>query len=98
MAIHIDEKITIWDRFSIDEEHKESLLEFLKDNPTSDLSDVLEWADSQGIDGEHSTLLDTGEVMTVEENDGNCTLEITQDAESQLAGECLFNNVAGILE
>lgn len=78
--IHIDSKITIWDRFSIDEEHKEALMEFLKENPDITASDITQWASDNGIEGEHSTLTDTGEELTPAENKGASTIEVVEDA------------------
>lgn len=75
--IHIDSKITIWDRFSLDDEHKEALQEFLQENPDTLASDISDWASELGIDGEHETLTDTGDEMTPDENGGEATVEIS---------------------
>lgn len=78
--IHIDSKITIWDRFSIDDEHKEELMEFLRQNPDATANDIIDWASDNAIDGEHSTITDTGEPMTPDENDGQSTVEVIQSS------------------
>jgi hypothetical protein len=85
--IHIDSKITVWDRFSIADEHEESLLEFLHNNPMATASDILQWASDSGIDGEHSTLIETGAEMTPEENDGASTIEVIRDPQENLLWE-----------
>jgi len=74
MPIHIDSKITIWDRFSVDDEHKEELMEFLKQNPGASASDILEAMADQAYG--HTTLVDTGEELTPEGNGGEATVEV----------------------
>jgi hypothetical protein len=89
--IHIDSKITIWDRFSIDDEHKDDLLEFLDGNPEATTADIIEWAEAHDISGEHDTLHDTGEDMTVEENGGNATIEVS-DMQGYSSGLTIWTN------
>jgi hypothetical protein len=78
--IHIDSKITIWNRFSIDDEYKEELVEFLRQDPEATANDIIDWASDNGIDGEHSTILNPGITMTPDENDGLATAKIIQSS------------------
>jgi hypothetical protein len=78
--IHIDSKITIWDRFSIDDEHKEELLKFINGTKAVTADDITNWASDSGIYGEHSTITDTGDPMTPDDNDGQATVEVVQSS------------------
>ena len=40
--IHIDQKFTIWERFSIEDENKEALESFLKENPKASGLEIYE--------------------------------------------------------
>ena len=48
--IHIDQKYTIWERFSIEDENQEALESFLKENPKASGLDIYDWAYEQGLD------------------------------------------------
>ena len=90
--IHIDSKITIWDRFTIDDKHEPELMEFLSGNPGTSAQDIIVWAENQGIAGEHSTLIETGEELSPADNGGAATLEVMrQDGEGL---KTIFTNVA----
>ena len=74
--ISIDSKITIWNRFQIEDEAQEALMKFLEAHPNASFSEILRWASKNDIEGEHSTLDDTGVEMTPEENGGQPTVEV----------------------
>jgi hypothetical protein len=75
--INIDSKITIWDRFCLEDECKDELMKFLKEMPAATAGDILEWANVSGFEpSDHETLTDTGEEMTPSENKGEATLEV----------------------
>ena len=80
--IHIDTKITIWERFSIGDEHKEALDLFLKENPDATYLELYDWAADNDGDPTTEILDGTEELMSKEENGGFPTLEILQDAKS----------------
>lgn len=75
--IHIDQKITIWERFSIEDEHLEALESFLKENPKATSLDIYDWAHKEGLDPHCEMLTDTQEVLEPQDNEGETTLEIT---------------------
>ena len=80
--IHIDAKITIWERFTIGDEHKEALKLFLKENPDATYLELYEWAADNDGDPETEYLEGTDEPMTTAENGGFSTLEILQDSQA----------------
>jgi hypothetical protein len=76
--IHIDYKVTTWERFSIDEEHKEALEEFLKENPEADATDIFNWAADEGLEDPYCDNIDgSEEILFPKDNGGQPTLEIT---------------------
>lgn len=75
--IHIDQKITAWERLSLNDECKQDLLQFLKNNPFANSLDIYDWAHEQGYDPSSELLEGTQEVMSPEENDNQPTMEIT---------------------
>jgi len=77
--IYIDQKFTIWERFSIEDENKEALESFLKENPQASSLDIYDWAHEQGLDPHCEILEGTQESLDSQDNDGQATLEITQD-------------------
>lgn len=77
--IHIDQKYTIWERFSIEDENKEALESFLKENPKASGLDIYDWAHEQGLDPHCEMLDETQELLEPQDNGGETTLEITLD-------------------
>ena len=75
----IDYKTTIWERFEIEDENKDLLLAFLKDNPEAGPSDIYVWYCENGGDPHCETIEGTSEEMSVEENGGSSTIEILLD-------------------
>jgi len=83
----IEYKITTWERFEIDDEHREAVESFLKDNPKADAMDIFDWACDNNIAMPRIEKLDeTDELMSPEENKGQATLEILINDKS------IFNN------
>jgi hypothetical protein len=82
--IHIDQKVTTWQRFSIDEEHREELEKFLKENPEADGSDIYDWASNNDLDPYCESMEGQGldELISPEENGGQPTLEIISNNEA----------------
>jgi hypothetical protein len=80
--IHIDQKYTIWERFSIEDENKEALESFLKENPQASSFDIYDWAHKEGLDPHCEMLTDTQEALEPQDNGGETTLEIIQHAKT----------------
>jgi hypothetical protein len=72
----IDYKTTVWERFEIEDQDKDLLLEFLKQNPEASAMDIYAWYCDNGGDPHCETIEGTSEEMSVEENGGSSTLEI----------------------
>ena len=76
----IDYKTTVWERFEIDDQDKDLLLEFLKENPEASAMDIYDWYSTNiGGDPYCQCLDETTNEMSVGENGGNSTLEILLD-------------------
>jgi hypothetical protein len=84
--MHIDYKITTWERFEIDDEHREALESFLKDNPKADAMNIYNWACDNDIDPYVEKIEGTDKLMFPEDNDNQATLEILVNE------ECIFSN------
>ena len=72
----IDYKITTWERFEIEDEHKQALLDFLKENPRATGIDIYNWYSDMGGDPYVEVQSGTENVMSLEENGGYSTLEV----------------------
>jgi len=77
--IHIDQKMTVWERFSIEDEYKESLEAFLKESPDATSLEIYDWACDNGLDPHCETIEGTQELISTKENGGAPVLEIQQD-------------------
>ena len=72
----IDFKTTVWERLEMEEEKKDSLLEFLKENPNATATDIYDWYSENGGDPYAIPIEGTSHDMLPEENSGYSTLEI----------------------
>jgi hypothetical protein len=72
----IDYKITTWERFDIEDEHKDALLAFLRENPKATAMDIYNWYCDIGGDPCPYGVDGTEEFMTPKQNRGFATLEI----------------------
>ena len=88
----IDYKTTVWERFEIEDEHKESLLEFLKENPEASAMDIWNWYSDNGGDPHCETIEGTSVEMSPEENNGYSTLQIV--SETLNGNETIYQNGA----
>jgi hypothetical protein len=84
----VDYKITTWERFDIDDEHKDALLAYLKENPKASAMEILDWAFDIGADPYVEKVEGSDEEMTPEENNGHSTIEVL----ASRWGEVLFRN------
>ncbi len=88
--IHIDQKFTIWERFSIEDENKEALESFLKENPKASGLEIYDWAHELGLDPECEMLIDSQEAPEPQDNGGEATLEII--IEEPVMGQTLLHS------
>jgi hypothetical protein len=86
----IDYKTTVWERFEIEDQDKDLLLEFLKQNPEASAMDIYIWYCDNGGDPHCETIEGTSEEMSVEENGGSSTLEIV--SETYDGNEIIYQN------
>jgi len=84
--IYIDQKITTWERFGIDDEHKDALFQFMKENSLFTSLDLYDWAYEQGYDPHMEIIEGAEETVDPYENNKQATIEILQDEET------LWNN------
>jgi hypothetical protein len=75
----IDYKTTVWERFEIEDKHKESLLKFLEENPEALASEIYDHYCENGGDPHRETIEGTSEEMSVDENGTFSTIEIICD-------------------
>jgi len=75
----IDYKTTVWERFEIEDEHKESLLKFLKENPETSAMEIYDHYRDEIGGGHCETIEGTSVEMSPEENNGYSTIEILCD-------------------
>lgn len=90
MEIHY--KSTIWNRITIpDQVDKEYILDQLKEGiHPLDL-------DMQGdFNSTYDVIYDTEEIISIEDNNGNSTIELMDDIEGKSDLTCIWNNVEGI--
>lgn len=77
--MRVEYKITTWESFWIEDEHKESLLAFLKENPEADAMEIYDWALELGCDSYIERIDGVDDFITPEENAGQATIEILTD-------------------
>jgi hypothetical protein len=77
--IKIDQKMTVWARFEIEDEHEEALKAYLEENPLANYDDLYNWACEMGEDPVSEYLEGTEEELTPDDNGGQSTLEINLD-------------------
>ena len=71
--MHVDFKVTAWERVQIPEEKKEEVLKGLKDGTIATANDLVEFVGEGGnYDG---VIAETEEQMVTSENDGQPTIE-----------------------
>lgn len=83
----IDYKTTVWERFEIEDENKDLLLAFLKENPKASASEIYDWYCDNGGDPQLETIEGAYEEMTVEQNCGASTIEVLSSD-----GEMIYQN------
>lgn len=79
---HIDFKITIWERVTVDDDMVPDVIERIKNGSITCSNDLID--EGEYYDG---ILYDSSEQMTVEENDNQSTIEVYEK------NEMVFSNV-----
>jgi hypothetical protein len=83
---HIDFKITSWERVQVSDDKVEEIISKIKSGEISSSEDLIELT----INSEYLGIIDdTTEQMTIEENDGQSTIEILVDTETVFTNESL---------
>jgi hypothetical protein len=72
----IDYKLTVWERFEIEDEHKDALLAYLEENPQATGLNIYNWYCSIGGDPYVEPQEGTEDYLKPEENGGFATLEV----------------------
>jgi len=83
----LDEKVTIWNRVNIPDEHKDEVLSLLRDGLSQD--DIICTFVEKGIELDQELLLDTCETIDPEENGNMSTLELMNN---NMPREIIFSN------
>lgn len=79
--MHVDFKITTWERVEFDEEHNEAVRQAVIDGKITSANELIDFLADRG-DGNFTCekLTDVDEQMTVEENGGCSTVEVWEDS------------------
>ena len=77
----VDFKITNWERIEIPEDKIQEVIERIKNGTCTQASDLMDIGSYEGV------LEDTGEQMSITENDGQCTIDVIADD-----GDPIFDN------
>jgi len=75
--MHVDFKVTAWERVQIPEEMQEDVLKGLKDGTIATANDLVEFVGEKGnYDG---VIAESEEQMVISENDGQPTIEFHKE-------------------
>jgi hypothetical protein len=75
--MHVDFKITTWERVEFDEEHNEAVKQAVIDGKIESANDLINFlADRGDVNIDCEKLIEVDEQMTVEDNGGCSTVEI----------------------
>jgi hypothetical protein len=88
--MQIDFKITTWERISVPQELQEAVTKAIASEEITCADDLFEMFGDDCFN--EGYLSDVSQQMTIEENDGNATIEVLNDK-----GETIFDNVNGII-
>jgi hypothetical protein len=80
--MHVDFKITTWERVFIPESDREKVLELLKSKTVESAEDLFNELDADDLIREE--VEEVSIQMTVEENDGNSTIEMYEETGSPI--------------
>lgn len=82
--ITIEQKFSVWMRFTFKGKHRIALSNFLKKHPRATYFDICDWAEERGVDLSEWTeevLTETEDAMTTERNWGFPALKVWKDEE-----------------
>ncbi len=79
--MHIDFKITTWERVIVPNNLKDEVLQAIKDEKITSSNGLHDWLSENGheVDTEYSIIPEVEEKMTVEENGGFSTIEVWEN-------------------
>jgi hypothetical protein len=81
--MHVDFKITTWERVEFDEEHNEAVKQAIIDGKIESANDLIDFlADRGDANFDCNKLDEVDEQMTVEDNGGCSTVEVWEQVES----------------
>lgn len=78
--MHIDFKVTCWERVEIPKEHEEKVKQALKEGKINSANDVFNLDYDMSLDCD--MLLDTSEQLSIEENGGYSTVEVWEQVKA----------------
>ena len=86
--MQIDFKITTWERITVPQELQEAVTKAISSEEITCTDDLIEMFGDDCFN--EGILSDVSQQMTIEENDGNATIEVINDK-----GDTIFDNVNG---
>ena len=86
--MQIDFKITTWERITVPQELQEAVTKAISSEEITCADDLIEMFGDECFN--EGILSDVSQQMTIEENDGNATIEVINDK-----GDTIFDNVNG---
>lgn len=86
--MQIDFKITTWERITVPQELQEAVTKAISSEEITCTDDLIEMFGDDCFN--EGILSDVSQQMTIEENDGNATIEVLNDK-----GDTIFDNVNG---
>ena len=86
--MQVDFKITTWERITVPQELQEAVIKAIANESITNADDLIEmFGDDCFYEG---ILTDVSQQMSIDENDGNATIEVLDDK-----GNTIFDNVNG---
>lgn len=86
--MQVDFKITTWERITVPQELQEAVIKAIANESITNADDLIEmFGDDCFYEG---ILTDVSQEMSIDENDGNATIEVLDDK-----GNTIFDNVNG---
>ncbi len=76
----VDFKETVWESIEVNDDVADQILEDIKSGKISSVADLYNEYGDDCLDSE--VLLETSEQMTIEENEGNATIEVRKGKET----------------
>ena len=77
--MRVDFKVTAWESVTVQDEHKEEVLEKLRSGDIQTANDLIEFLDSQDSYNDYEILTETVDQLTPQQNNGFSTIEAVED-------------------